>query len=118
MHSPSIVIGTVTAVIHGETKGQSPKALLTLVVETPPNDRGYSDTVALQTTKPEKFGAVAKGQQVAATYRGKSRAWQDKWFHDLMLLELQVLSGATATKAAPVEDDSYGAFADTEGLPF
>ena len=106
MHNNAFILGTVSAVIQGETKGQSPKPLLTIVIETPPNDRGYSDTVALQTTKPEKFGAVAKGQQVAATYRGKSRAWQDKWFHDLMLLELQVLSGSAAKRqAAPVEDD-------------
>lgn len=104
MHTTAIIIGTIKTTEHTETKGQSPKPLLTVVIETEANERGYSDLVALQTTKPEKFASVGKGQKVAASYRAKSREWQGKYFHDLQLLELEVLSAGKATKQTPAEE--------------
>lgn len=115
MNTAAIVIGNVVHTDLGETKGQNPKPLLTVVVQTEPNDRGYQDLVAVQTTKPEKFPNVTKGAKVAVRYQAKSREWQGKYFHDLSMMEMQVLSGGAAKQHAPTHAEPDF---DEQGLPF
>jgi hypothetical protein len=95
MHTQAIVIGTVKAVNKSTTK--QGKDIVTVVIETAKNERGYADMVALETMKPEAIKLPAVGATVAAKYTGRSREYEGKVYSNLSLVEIETLGGAELT---------------------
>ena len=117
MNTTSTIIGTVISVERGETFGQSPRPKLTIVVQTAKNARGYEDTVAAETLKPDQFEHVVPGALVAMQYRVKSKQGNKGWWSSIDVAEVQVLVHNTKQAVSKV-DASYDDYAENGRMPF
>tara|TARA_R110000744_G_scaffold380214_1_gene500190 strand:- start:149 stop:523 length:375 start_codon:yes stop_codon:yes gene_type:complete len=103
-----------------------PTAKLDIILESKPNDNGYTDTFKVQMWKKgdhvkfltENF-KFQEGDAVKCEIGGKVNEWKEKWYGNLSIFKLElddtVVQSAPAPMEAPVEAPPEGA---EEDLPF